>query len=113
MLFVSLVATRLSRRLLPNIQKTGCDAAKRAAFDAWSSRKPVPDAVKTFKAGKAWRFWRLSDPAVHEAVYQLANKAYGRGDEACRLQLRLARHHPHAGDSGAGRGIRRRLTLAH
>src|ERR1043165_2686993 len=65
------------------------DAGKRAAFDAWYSREHMPDAVKTFKAEKAWRFWSVSDPAVHEAVYQFADKASldraVNGDEMKRL----------------------------
>ena len=57
------------------VRATVTDAGKRAAFDAWYSREHMPDAVKTFKAEKAWRFWSVSDPAVHEAVYQFADKA--------------------------------------
>ncbi|HEU0084452.1 MAG TPA: hypothetical protein VFQ87_16455 [Bradyrhizobium sp.] len=57
------------------VRATVSDPAKRAAFDAWYSREHMPDAVKTFKTEKAWRFWSLSDPAVHEAVYQFADKA--------------------------------------
>ena len=57
------------------VRATVPDATKRAAFDAWYSREHMPDAVKTFKAEKAWRFWSVSDPAVHEAVYQFADKA--------------------------------------
>ena len=57
------------------VRATVPDPTKRAAFDAWYSREHMPDAVKTFKAEKAWRFWSVSDPAVHEAVYQFADKA--------------------------------------
>ena len=57
------------------VRATVPDASKRAAFDTWYSREHMPDAVKTFKAEKAWRFWSVSDPAVHEAVYQFADKA--------------------------------------
>ena len=51
------------------------DASKRAAFDAWYSREHLPDAVKTFGAEKAWRYWSLTDPALHHAVYQFADEA--------------------------------------
>ena len=51
------------------------DTAQRAAFDKWYAEEHLPDAVKSFGAEKAWRFWSVSDPAVHEAVYQFADKA--------------------------------------
>jgi hypothetical protein len=35
----------------------------------------MPDAVKSFGAEKAWRFWSLSDPSLHQATYQFADKA--------------------------------------
>jgi hypothetical protein len=47
------------------VRATVTDPAQRAAFDAWYSREHLPDAVKTFGAQKAWRFWSESDPAVH------------------------------------------------
>jgi hypothetical protein len=47
----------------------------RQAFDAWYSREHLPDAVKTFGAQKAWRYWSETDPAVHQAVYQMADRA--------------------------------------
>ena len=51
------------------------DPAERAAFDAWYRAEHLPDAVKTFGAQKAWRFWSESDPAVHIAQYQFADRA--------------------------------------
>jgi hypothetical protein len=51
------------------------DPARRPAFDAWYSREHLPDAVKSFGAEKAWRFWGLSDPSLHQATYQFADKA--------------------------------------
>src|SRR4026208_2514977 len=51
------------------------DPAKRAAFDKWYAQEHLPDAVKTFGAQKAWRFWSESDPAVHPATYQLPDRA--------------------------------------
>jgi hypothetical protein len=57
------------------VRATVTDAAKRAAFDAWYSREHVPDALKSFGAQKAWRFWSATDPAVHVAMYQFADKA--------------------------------------
>ena len=57
------------------VRATVTDPAKRAAFDAWYRTEHLPDAVKTFGAQKAWRFWSESDPAVHQATYQFADRA--------------------------------------
>ena len=35
----------------------------------------LPDAVKSFGAEKAWRYWSLTDPALHHAMYQFADEA--------------------------------------
>jgi len=56
------------------VRATVSDPAKRPAFDAWYSREHLPDAVKSFGAEKAWRFWSLSDPSLHQAIYQFADK---------------------------------------
>jgi len=57
------------------VRATVADAAKRAAFDAWYHREHLPDAVKAFGAKKAWRFWSVSDPSVHQATYEFADQA--------------------------------------
>jgi len=57
------------------VRATVTDASKRAAFDAWYSREHLPDAVKSFGAEKAWRYWSLSDPGLHHAMYQFADEA--------------------------------------
>ncbi len=57
------------------VRATVADPAKRAAFDAWYSREHMPDAVKSFGAEKAWRFWSLTDASLHQATYQFADKA--------------------------------------
>jgi hypothetical protein len=57
------------------VRATVADPARRAAFDAWYSREHMPDAVKSFGAEKAWRFWSLTDPSLHQATYQFADKA--------------------------------------
>lgn len=51
------------------------DASKRAAFDQWYETVHLPDAVKSFGVGKAWRFWSLHDPALHQAIYQFEDAA--------------------------------------
>jgi hypothetical protein len=57
------------------VRATVTDSAKRQAFDAWYSREHMPDAIKAFGAEKAWRFWSLSDPSLHQATYQFADQA--------------------------------------
>jgi len=57
------------------VRATVTDASRRAAFDAWYSREHLPDAVKSFGAEKAWRYWSLTNPALHHAIYQFADEA--------------------------------------
>jgi len=57
------------------VRATVADPGKRAAFDAWYRQEHLPDAVKSFRAEKAWRGWSDSDPAVHVACYQFADRA--------------------------------------
>jgi hypothetical protein len=57
------------------VRATVADTAKRKAFDKWYQTEHLPDAAKSFGVTKAWRFWSLSDPAVHQATYQFADEA--------------------------------------
>ena len=57
------------------VRATVTDPAKREAFGAWYSREHLPDAVKSFGAEKAWRYWSLTDPALHHAMYQFPDEA--------------------------------------
>jgi hypothetical protein len=57
------------------VRATVPDPAKRAAFDAWYSREHLPDAMKSFGALKAWRYWSATDPSLHHAMYQFPDKA--------------------------------------
>ena len=57
------------------VRATVADPAQRAAFDAWYHREHLPDAMAAFDAEKAWRFWSESDPAMHQATYQFADRA--------------------------------------
>ena len=57
------------------VRATVTDPAKRQAFDAWYSREHLPDAVKSFGAVKAWRYWSLTDPSLHHAMYQFSDQA--------------------------------------
>jgi hypothetical protein len=56
------------------VRATVTDPAKRKAFDDWYHREHLPDAVKAFGVAKAWRFWSVSDPAVHQASYEFADQ---------------------------------------
>lgn len=71
------------------VRATVAYPAKRAAFDAWYSREHLPDATKSFGVKHAWRFWSDTDPSLHQAMYQFADKAALEraigGDEMKRL----------------------------
>jgi hypothetical protein len=57
------------------VRATVSDAARRAAFDQWYREVHLPDAIRSFGARKAWRFWSLTDPAVHHAMYEFDDVA--------------------------------------
>ena len=80
------------------VRATVPDPAKRAAFDRWYSKEHLPDAVKSFGAEKAWRFWSLSDPALHQAIYQFSDQAAldraMNGDDLKRLVADFNRDWP-------------------
>jgi hypothetical protein len=57
------------------VRATVTDPAKRKAFDAWYAKEHLPDAVKAFGVKKAWRFWSLSNPALHQATYEFTDQA--------------------------------------
>ena len=57
------------------VRATVTDPEKRHAFDRWYQTEHLPDAVKSFGALKAWRFWSLSDPAIHQATYEFKDEA--------------------------------------
>ena len=57
------------------VRSTVADLTKRAAFDKWYQSDFWPDVLKSFGVKKVWRFWSLSDPAVHQAAYQFGDEA--------------------------------------
>src|SRR5258708_2166126 len=73
--------TKLSLRRKPMpaayfvVRATVTDPAKRQAFDDWYHREHLPDAANAFGVKKAWRFWSVSDPALHQASYEFADQA--------------------------------------
>ena len=74
------------------------DPDKRAAFDRWYATEHLPDALKSFGAKRGWRYWSLSDPSVHQAVYEFADEAaLGRamqGEDLKRLVADFNRDWP-------------------
>ncbi len=57
------------------VRATVSNPARRKAFDAWYQKERLPDAAKSFGVTKAWRFWSLTDPGLHQATYQFADQA--------------------------------------
>ena len=57
------------------VRATVSDPAKRQAFDKWYQMEHLPDAARSFGVAKAWRFWSLTDPAIHQATYQFKDQA--------------------------------------
>ena len=80
------------------VRATVADPAKRQAFDKWYSREHMPDAVKSFGVQKAWRFWSLTDPSLHQAIYQFTDEASldraMKGEELKRLVADFNRDWP-------------------
>ena len=58
------------------VRATVTDPARRRAFDQWYQSVHMPDAAKSFGVKKAWRFWSLADPSVHQATYQFDDEAF-------------------------------------
>jgi hypothetical protein len=56
------------------VRATVADPSRRKAFDEWYHREHLPDAAKAFGAAKAWRFWSITDPALHQATYEFADQ---------------------------------------
>ena len=57
------------------VRSTVDDPAKRTAFDKWYQNELLPDAATSFRVKKAWRFWSLTDPAIHQATYYFDDEA--------------------------------------
>jgi hypothetical protein len=51
------------------------DPAIRKDFDRWYQEEHLPDALKGFKARRAWRGWSSLDPSVHHAFYEFDDLA--------------------------------------
>ena len=51
------------------------DSAVRDDFDRWYRDEHLPDALKAFKARRAWRGWSEVDSTVHYAFYEFDDLA--------------------------------------
>ena len=51
------------------------EAAMKEAFDRWYRDEHLPDALKSFKARRAWRGWSDVDACVHYAWYEFDDLA--------------------------------------
>ena len=50
------------------------DMSRRDDFDRWYETRHLPDAKAAFGALSAWRGWSDTDPSVHFAFYELADR---------------------------------------
>ena len=80
------------------VRETVSDPSKRAAFDKWYQTEHLPDGVKSFGVNKAWRFWSLTDPTLHQAIYQFDDEASleraMKGEDLKRLVMDFNRDWP-------------------
>jgi len=51
------------------------DASVKQDFDRWYEEEHLRDALKGFKARRAWRGWSAVDPNVHYAFYEFEDLA--------------------------------------
>ena len=67
------------------VRATLADPADQQKFDHWYQTEHLPDAVKIFKARRAWRSWSKTNPLVHIAFYEFSDL-----DQAEAIQGSLA-----------------------
>ena len=61
------------------------DEGMKDVFDRWYHEEHLPDALKAFKARRAWRGWSDTQPRVHYAWYEFEDLAQAKaivGSEA-------------------------------
>jgi hypothetical protein len=54
------------------------DEGIKSAFDRWYHAEHLPDALKAFRARRAWRGWSDTDGLVHYAWYEFEDLASAR-----------------------------------
>ena len=60
------------------IVRAQVDPSVRDAFDRWYRDEHLPDALKAFKAKRAWRGGSDTDASVHYAFYEFEDLARAR-----------------------------------
>jgi len=65
------------------------DASLKERFERWYRDEHLPQALKAFRARRAWRGWSATDPAAHFAVYEFADMAAARAIETNGALARL------------------------
>jgi hypothetical protein len=65
------------------------DAAVKKDFDRWYQDEHLPDALKVFRARRAWRGWSTVDPTVHHAIYEFDDLARAQAIQASDALKRL------------------------
>lgn len=65
------------------------DAAVRSDFDRWYRDEHMPDALKSFRALRAWRGWSEMDSSLHYAVYEFDHVANARAIQGSDAFKRL------------------------
>jgi hypothetical protein len=80
------------------VRATVTDPARRAAFDTWYRNEHLPDAARSWGVKKAWRFWSLTDPSLHQATYEFPDEAAldraMKGEDVKRLVADFIRDWP-------------------
>ena len=65
------------------------DPAVKKAFDRWYQGEHLPDALKGFKARRAWRGWSAVDASVHHAFYEFDDLARAQAIQGSDALKRL------------------------
>lgn len=65
------------------------DATVKDDFDRWYQKEHLPDALKGFKARRAWRGWSAVDPLVHHAYYEFDDMARAQAIQGSDALKRL------------------------
>ena len=65
------------------------DPAVKKAFDRWYQGEHLPDALKGFKARRAWRGWSAVDASVHHAFYEFDDLARAQAIQGSEALKRL------------------------
>jgi hypothetical protein len=65
------------------------DSAVKDDFDRWYQDVHLPDALKGFKARRAWRGWSAVEASVHHAFYEFDDLAQAQAIQSSGALKRL------------------------